>query len=138
MFLKVLSLVIVAAVSGCASVPQVASLADTMAKYEALKKPVPERVIFDFEALCNDDGMCYVSEHKLDEAETIITLQNDVSQGSVIGTNALLDSLASMEHRANTLESTLYQTEKARDRDGLVSGIKQALTTGALIFCAVQ
>jgi two-component sensor histidine kinase len=121
---------------GCSTAPERATFADIAANNAALLTSA-ERITLDIEADCDDSG-CTLPESNLETVMRLITLLQDEIDRRVAAHNQVVGALNHLQYAYSIQEQTLYQTEKARDRDGIMSGIKQALTTGALIFCAVQ
>jgi len=121
---------------GCSTAPERVTFADIAANNTALLTSA-ERITLDIEADCDDSG-CTLPEANLSAIVNTITLLQDEIDRRVAAHNQVVGALNHLQYAYSIQEQTLYQTEKARDRDSLVSGIKQALTTGALIFCAVQ
>jgi len=123
-------------IAGCTTAPERVTFADIAANNAALLTSA-ERITLDIEADCDDSG-CTLPESNLETVMRTITLLQDEIDRRVAAHNQVVGALNHLQYAYSIQEQTLYQTEKARDRDSLVSGIKQALTTGALIFCAVQ
>jgi two-component sensor histidine kinase len=121
---------------GCSTAPERVTFADIAANNAPLLTSA-ERITLDIEADCDDSG-CTLPESNLSAIVNTITLLQDEIDRRVSAHNQVVGALNHLQYAYSIQEQTLYQTEKARDRDSLMSGIKQALTTGALIFCAVQ
>jgi len=128
--------IILLLLTGCTTAPERATYADIAANNAALLTSA-ERITLDIEADCDDSG-CTLPESNLSAIVNTITLLQDEIDRRVAAHNQVVGALNHLQYAYSIQEQTLYQTERARDRDSLVSGIKQALTTGALIFCAVQ
>jgi two-component sensor histidine kinase len=129
-------LILLVLLSGCANQPERVTFADIAANNAALLTSA-ERITLDIEADCDDSG-CTLPESNLSAIVNTITLLQDEIDRRVAAHNQVVGALNHLQYAYSIQEQMLHQTEKARDRDSLMSGIKQALTTGALIFCAVQ
>jgi len=116
---------------GCSSQPVTPSYADIAAKYEALKTKPQERVIFDFEADCNDQGECIVLEQTLEDAAQVITRLNDAYDLAIQGSNQRLDALSSCEFANIQREQALIAEEKRYTRLEIGSTVKNLLTGAA-------
>ena len=121
---------------GCSIAPERVTFADITENNAALLTSA-ERITLDIEADCDESG-CTLPESNLETVMRTITLLQDEIESRVKAHNSLVHALNSLQYAYSIQEHTLYQTERARDRDSLMSGIKQSLTTGALIFCAIQ
>jgi two-component sensor histidine kinase len=128
--------IILLLLTGCTTAPERVTFADIAANNAALLTSA-ERITLDIEADCDDSG-CTLPESNLETVMRLITLLQDEIDRRVAAHNQVVGALNHLQFAYSIQEQTLYQTEKARDRDSLMSGVKQALTTGALIFCAVQ
>jgi two-component sensor histidine kinase len=128
--------IILLLLTGCSTAPERVTFADIAASNQPLLTSA-ERITLDIEADCDATG-CTLPESNLETVMRLITLLQDEIDRRVAAHNQVVGALNHLQYAYSIQEQTLYQTEKARDRDGIMSGIKQALTTGALIFCAVQ
>jgi two-component sensor histidine kinase len=128
--------IILLLLTGCTTAPERVTFADIAANNAALLTSA-ERITLDIEADCDDSG-CTLPESNLETVMRLITLLQDEIDRRVAAHNQVVGALNHLQFAYSIQEQTLYQTEKARDRDSLMSGVKQALTTAALIFCAVQ
>jgi len=134
--MKSLIPIILLLLTGCSTAPERVTFADIAASNQPLLTSA-ERITLDIEADCDESG-CTLPERNLSAIVNTITLLQDEIDRRVSAHNQVVGALNHLQFAYSIQEQTLYQTEKARDRDSLMSGIKQALTTGALIFCAVQ
>lgn len=115
---------------GCANAPrQEITYAEFMKQYEGLEEPVPERVIFDFAAACNDEGMCYVEEKRLDAAAKIITDLNTAYQESIKSLNSRLNAFAHCEYASTIKDDIIADEQRRYDNLDLKSSIKEGALT---------
>lgn len=131
-----LSLLLLSLVS-CASVPDAPSFAEFSKQYEAMKVPEPERVVFDFGAACNDEGMCLVKRETLEAATIVITKMNDANQIAIKAGNTRLDSIAHCEYANAKQAESINYLEQSRDKTELTGQVKQFITMlgcGALLW----
>jgi len=122
---------------GCATAPETISYADHSAKYEALKADPMKRVIFDFDAVCYDSGICEVKESRLQDAADTITALNDTVDSLVAASNSRLDAVNHCEWSNIKLHETISYIESSSRTQEITSQAKQvitALTCGALLW----
>jgi two-component sensor histidine kinase len=121
---------------GCSTAPERVTFADIAANNAPLLTSA-ERITLDIEADC-EAGLCELPESNLETVMRLITLLQDEIDRRVMSHNSVVQALNHLQFAYSIQENTLHMTEKAHRRDSIISGVKQALTTGALIFCAVQ
>jgi two-component sensor histidine kinase len=134
--MKSLIPIILLLLTGCSTAPERVTYADIVANNQALLTSA-ERVTLDIEADC-EAGLCELPESNLETVMRLITLLQDEIDRRVMSHNSVVQALNHLQFAYSVQEQTLHMTEKAHRRDSIISGVKQALTTGALIFCAVQ
>ena len=123
--------------TGCATAPETISYADHSAKYEALKTAPMKRVMFDFDAVCYDSGICEVKESRLQDAADTITALNDTVDSLVTASNTRLDAISHCEYAGIQQKEALRFIEQSASRAELTGSVKQvitALTCGALLW----
>jgi hypothetical protein len=102
-----------------------------------MKSKPPERVVFDFNASCNDAGDCIVTKTRLEDAARVITLQNDALEHAVTAGNQRLDAVGECEYANAKKDEAILAEEKRADKIELTGTIKQIILGGmcaAFIF----
>jgi uncharacterized lipoprotein YajG len=137
MITKLLLIFSILVLAGCATAPESISYADHSAKYEALKTAPMKRVIFEFDAVCYDSGICEVKESRLQDAADTITALNDAVDSLVTASNTRLDAISHCEYAGIQKDQAIRYMEQSASRAELTGTVKQvitALTCGALIW----
>jgi hypothetical protein len=141
--MKSLLPIILLLLTGCSTAPERVTFADIVSNnQQLLAKPI-QRDEINIEADCDPDGsegviMCTLPQSNLEALVNTISLQRDDIEAGARAHNQVVGALNNLQFAYSVQEQTLHMTEKAHRRDSIISGVKQALTTGALIFCAVQ
>jgi hypothetical protein len=123
--------------TGCATAPETISYADHAAKYEAMKTTPMKRVIFDFDAVCYDTGICEVKEERLQDAADTITALNDTVDSLVSANNSRLSAISHCEYAGIQKDEAIRYMEQSASRAEITGTVKQivtALTCGALFW----
>lgn len=113
--------------SSCAS-QQTISFSEFAEQFQ--KEPIPKRIKFDYRPACNNQGECFVSEKRLNQASKVITKLNDAIESLVKTNNSKVDVIIHSEYANMKLRESINQLEKAHGKCELVSTIKQLALTG--------
>jgi hypothetical protein len=120
----------------CASVPPSPSFSDVSAGNES-KKIEYTRIQVDFDADCDDAGICQISEDTLNRLMTVITRMNDSAEIRAEAYNLSIDSLSHCQYGYSMLDRSLGLSEKSLVKTEITAQIKQMVTflgCGALLF----
>jgi len=134
---RALPLALILLTAGCATAPETISYADHSAKYEALKTAPMKRVIFEFDAVCYDSGICEVKEQRLQDAADAFTKLNDTVDSLVLASNSRLAAISHCEYSGIQKDQAIRYMEQSASRAEITGAVKQvitALTCGALLL----
>lgn len=108
----------------CASPPKV-EYSEIAARYP--EEPAPNRVVFDFQPACNDQGQCMVEEKRLNQAAQVITKLNDAVQHWVDAYNQRGGALTECSVSKAEKDAALQYQEDLSFRQQITNIGKQAL-----------
>ena len=113
--------------NACAGQPTSPSFAEFNAQYESLKQKQPERVVFDFGASCDDQGLCLVNETRLVDAANVITKLNDTVESLVNVANDRVSAIQHCSYASALKDESIRYMESASMRQDATNTAKQIL-----------
>jgi|TARA_R110002153_G_scaffold236212_1_gene390333 hypothetical protein len=117
--------------ASCTTIPE-KTFGEFSQDYETMKKPAQERVIFPFNAACNEEtGMCLVKKTTLDRAASVITKFNDTVDNLISSANTRLESIMHCEYANYRYGKSIEYLENAQLKTEATNTIKSLLGAGA-------
>ncbi len=132
--------------SSCATQQSTVSYAEFAERYDALKEPPFERVVFAFHEQCCEveggcgtfqKGDCIVKKKRLLQAAEVISKQNDTVASLATSNNNRLSGLADCGYANAKKDEVIQMLENREYRSGIVNTGKDILKAGvcaALLF----
>lgn len=114
--------------TSCAA-PQTITFNEFAERFE--KQAIPERVRFNFQDACNEQGQCLVKQERIDQAAKAITRLNDTIESLVKSNNSKVDAIIHSEYANMKLRESIHHLERSNSMSRIGSIAKQLVVTGA-------